>query len=59
LTEEPDQAPATPTPTTCARCARTPRDADDGFEWVEIDGEDVCPGCLTLRDAEQLRSDNR
>lgn len=51
-----DAGPSSAEPT-CARCARAPRDAEDLFAWVEIDGDEVCPGCLTLGDDERLRSE--
>jgi hypothetical protein len=40
---------------TCLRCARSPRDPDDRVTWVTIGAADVCPGCLTLTEAEVLR----
>jgi hypothetical protein len=49
---QPDAAAA---PLRCARCVRTPRDADDRLAWVTIDDHTVCPGCLTLSDSERLR----
>jgi hypothetical protein len=42
-------------PLRCARCTRAPRDADDRLEWVTIDADTVCPGCLTMSDKERLR----
>jgi hypothetical protein len=50
---EPD---AEAVPLRCARCTRTPRDADDELAWVVIDDDTVCPGCLTMSDNERLRS---
>jgi hypothetical protein len=46
-----------PHPLQCARCARAPRDPDDRTTWVMIDDDRICPGCLTLTDREQLRTD--
>jgi len=39
----------------CTRCVRQPRDEDDRAEWADFEEGPVCPGCLTLRDAEDLR----
>ena len=39
----------------CARCARLPRDANDRMSWVAIASREICPGCLTMNDREQLR----
>jgi hypothetical protein len=46
-------------PPLCARCARAPRSAEDHLEWATIDDVDVCPGCWTMTDNEQLRNDSR
>jgi len=45
------------TEVTCVRCAREPRDEDDRTSWASIDQEDVCPGCLTLSEADALRKE--
>jgi hypothetical protein len=42
---------------TCRRCARTPRDPDDHETWVAMDGSEICPGCLTLIEAEAQRGE--
>jgi hypothetical protein len=42
-------------PLYCARCTRTPRDADDRTAWVTIDDDRICPGCVTLAENERLR----
>jgi hypothetical protein len=39
---------------TCARCARSSRDAEDRSTWVTIEDEEVCPGCLTLLETDRL-----
>lgn len=44
---------------TCIRCARQPRDEEDLASWVSIGMEDVCPGCLTLTEADALRNADR
>ena len=44
---------------TCARCTRAQRDDDDRASWVTLESEDVCPGCLTLTEAEALRNTDR
>jgi hypothetical protein len=38
----------------CARCARSARDSDDRSNWVTIEDEEVCPGCLTLLETDRL-----
>jgi hypothetical protein len=42
---------------TCARCTRVPRDDEDRTSWVVLESEEVCPGCLTLTEAEELRKE--
>jgi hypothetical protein len=49
------EADAAAIPLRCERCTRAPRDADDRLRWVTIDGDAVCPGCLTMSDDERLR----
>jgi len=39
----------------CTRCRRTPRDIDDLAAWELTDDGIVCPGCLTLLEADALR----
>jgi len=39
----------------CTRCRRTPRDVDDLAAWELTDDGIVCPGCLTLLEADALR----
>jgi hypothetical protein len=46
-------------PARCARCARSPRSVEDRAAWATIDDAEVCPGCLTLADSEQIRNENR
>jgi hypothetical protein len=47
------------TPVRCTRCTRAPRSAEDRLAWVTIDDAEICPGCLTMTDNEQLRNDSR
>jgi hypothetical protein len=49
--EQPSEAPR------CARCTRSPRSAADQLEWATIDDDDVCPGCWTMADTEQMRNE--
>jgi hypothetical protein len=44
---------------TSSPLARTPRDAEDRLSWITIDDNEICSGCLTVSDAERLRTDNR
>jgi hypothetical protein len=46
-------------PVRCTRCTRAPRNAEDRLAWVTIDDTEICPGCLTMTDNEQLRNDSR
>lgn len=57
MSDDRDDIPVTARPLWCARCARTPRDADDRTTWVTIGDDTICPGCLTLNDRERLRMD--
>jgi hypothetical protein len=45
----------TPAPVVCARCARPPRDESDRTSWVTLASVEICPGCLTMNDREQLQ----
>jgi hypothetical protein len=40
----------------CARCVRAARDADDFATWTSFDdGDEICPGCLTLAETAARR----
>ena len=40
----------------CARCVRAARGVDDFATWASVDeGDEVCPGCLTLAETVELR----
>jgi hypothetical protein len=40
----------------CARCVRAARDADDFATWISFaEGDEICPGCLTLSESIELR----
>jgi len=41
---------------TCARCRREPRDDADYVTWHALDEGTVCPGCLTMLEAESHRA---
>lgn len=60
MDKNPAEHPERPAlPLHCARCARSPRGAENHVDWATIDGAEVCPGCLTLADGERLRNDSR
>ena len=40
----------------CSRCRREPRDDADYVTWEALEEGTVCPGCLTLTEAEAARS---
>lgn len=43
---------------TCARCGRGPSgDNLDDLEWEVVDGQDVCPDCVTPAEAQALDED--
>ena len=39
----------------CIRCMRRPRDDADFGQWEELDEGEVCPGCLTMLEADRRR----
>lgn len=41
---------------TCSRCLRAPRDDADYVDWEALDEGAVCPGCLTMLEAEARRA---
>lgn len=41
---------------TCARCRRAPRDDSDFVEWEKLEDGEVCPGCLTMLEAQASRA---
>ena len=40
----------------CARCRRVPRDGSDLILWEPLAEGDVCPGCLTMLEADARRT---
>jgi hypothetical protein len=40
----------------CSRCRREPRDDADYVTWHALDDGTVCPGCLTLLEADEHRA---
>jgi hypothetical protein len=40
----------------CARCLRDARDAGDLADWQPLDEGVVCPGCLTMLEAQAPRA---
>jgi hypothetical protein len=57
--DPPDNLEQASAPVRCARCTRAPRSAQDRLAWVTVDDAQVCPGCLTMLDNEQLRNESR
>lgn len=40
----------------CSRCRREPRDDSDYVTWQALGDDTVCPGCLTLLEADEHRA---